>query len=300
MITPDAGPPSGGQACMRWSPGRVQTWRRPADGGFDAARYTVRAIAEAPARRYVTARHYAGDAWPAARLRYGLFDRAAGGELAGAAVLGIPASARVLTGVFAGLEPYRESLELSRFVLSPQVPSNGETWFLARAFALAAVEGVRGVVSFADPVPRLREDGTQVKPGHIGLIYAASGAVYTGRGTARTLKLLRDGTVLSDRALQKVRRREAGHEYVERLLISRGARPPRAAENPARWLAQALADAGVRKTRHHGNHRYAFRLGTTRPERAAVTIALPVLRRPRQPDPGPPAQLDLDLTTLQP
>jgi hypothetical protein len=32
-------------------------------------------------------------------------------------------------------------------------------------------------------------------PGHVGTIYAATNAVYTGRATARTVKLLPDGTV---------------------------------------------------------------------------------------------------------
>ena len=33
---------------------------------------------------------------------------------------------RVLTAVFPDLEPYAESLELSRFVLADSVPANGE------------------------------------------------------------------------------------------------------------------------------------------------------------------------------
>jgi hypothetical protein len=292
------GSPAAARSCMRWAPGRTQTWRRPEDGGFDASRYAVAPISEPAARQFVTARHYAGDSWPSARLRYGLFDTAAGRNLVGAAVLGIPVAGAVLTGVFPGLAPYEESLELSRFVLSEQVPSNGETWFLARAFALAAADGIQGVVSFADPVPRLREDGTQVKPGHVGLIYAASGAIYTGRGTPRTLKLLRDGTVLSERALQKVRRQERGHEYVERLLVAHGARPPRAGQAPAAWLAEALDSAGIRRLRHQGNHRYAFRLGLSRRARAAVPVALPALPRPRKPDPCPPDELDLGLARL--
>jgi hypothetical protein len=33
------------------------------------------------------------------------------------------------------------------------VPANGESWFLARCWEMAARQGVRGVVSFSDPVP---------------------------------------------------------------------------------------------------------------------------------------------------
>jgi hypothetical protein len=94
----------------------------------------------------------------------------------------------------------------------------------------------------------------------------------SSRGTPRTLTLLPDGTVFSDRAAQKVRRQDCGHDYAERQLTSLGARPPRAGESPATWLAEALAAAHARKTRHPGCHRYAFPIGTRR-QRAAVTIA---------------------------
>ncbi len=65
---------------------------------------------------------------------------------------------------------------------------------------LAATAGVRGLVMFSDPLPRTRADGAVVMPGHVGTIYQAANSVYTGRSTPRTLTLLPDGTVFSDRA----------------------------------------------------------------------------------------------------
>ena len=59
---------------------------------------------------------------------------------------------------------------------------------------------------FSDPLPRTRADGTVVMPGHLGTIYQAANAVYTGRGTPRTLTLLPDGTVFSDGAGSPTRR----------------------------------------------------------------------------------------------
>jgi hypothetical protein len=153
-----------------------------------------------------------------------------------------------------------------------------ESWFLGQCARLAAATGVRGLVMFSDPVERRRADGTVIMPGHVGVIYQASNAVYTGRATARTLALLPDGTVFSDRAAQKIRTGERGHDYAERRLVALGARPRRPGENPAAWLAEALPAARARKIRHPGNHRYAFRLGTTRRARANVTIT---------PRPGP-------------
>jgi hypothetical protein len=233
--------------------------------------------------------HYSGT-WPAAARRYGLFDLA--GELLGVCVLGIPMSAAVLTNVFSDLEPMVEALELSRLVLANEVPANAETWFIARVFADAADAGVRGVVAFADPVPRL-VDGQLVFPGHRGAVYMAKGATYLGRATPRTLTVLGDGRVLSDRSAQKVRQDERGHEHVERQLVKLGADPRRPAQPGAQWLAEALGQVRATRLRHRGNHRYAFRLGRTARERARIRIALPSGPYPSSVDAVPPTQLRL-------
>jgi hypothetical protein len=199
----------------------------------------VTEISEPAAKAYVLGHHYSGS-YPAASQRYGLVELAAG-RLAGVAVLSVPAQARVLTGVFADLEPYVQSLELGRFVLDDEVAANGESWFLGQVCRMAAERGTRGLVSFSDPLPRQLSDGTVIMPGHVGTIYQATNATYTGRGTARTLTVLRDATVFSDRAAQKVRAQVKGHEYAEQLWVAHGARVRRAGESPAGWLAQAAA-----------------------------------------------------------
>ncbi|NKY05623.1 hypothetical protein HF998_01185, partial [Cellulomonas hominis] len=266
-----------GTACQRWS-GGSHSFVRTRDGGFDPARYAVEPLPEAAAKAYVTTHHYSGT-YPAAAARYGLYlHEPDGPALVGVAVFGIPAQAKVLTAVFPDLAPYTQSLELSRFVLegprggAVRAPANSESWFLARCFEHLAARGVDGVVSFADPVPR-RVGGTTLFPGHIGTIYQASNARYTGRGTARTLTVLPDGTTLTARAQQKVRAREQGHGYVERRLIALGATVPRAGQDPADWLAAALHEVGAARVRHGGCLRYAFT--TSRTARRRTRIALP-------------------------
>jgi len=260
-------------ACMRWKPGRVQSWRRPSDGGFNPASYGVQAIPDdTTAEDFVTRLHYSGS-YVNARQRYGLFDLTGPQPiLAGVAVLSVPSNKLVLTNVFPKLTAYYESLELGRFVLVDAVPANGESWFLAEVRRLAAATGIRGIVSFSDPVRRTTLAGQEVMPGHWGLIYQASNAVYTGQSTKRWEWLLPDGTVFSARTAQKIRKQEKGHLYAERLLMAHGARPPRAGERPADWLATALDQARARKFVHPGKHRYAFAAGTTRRARQAVTI----------------------------
>ena len=294
-VLPELDPAS--DSCLRWH-ARHGSWVRRSDGGFDAACYRVETIDEATAKAYVVAHHYSGT-YPAASRRFGLFydDPGDGAQLVGVCVFGIPTSAAVLTNVF-DLEPYVESLELSRLVLEGppeqavraagpvrggRAPANSESWFLRRCFSELAVAGVRGVVSFADPVPRRRADGTAVVAGHVGIVYQASNALCLGRATPRSLLVLPDATTLNDRAIQKVRRRERGHEYVERRLVALGARTPHAGEDMAVWLAGALEDAKVRRLRHRGNWRYAFRLGDRR-QKAAVRVLGANAPYPKHPD----------------
>jgi hypothetical protein len=227
----------------------------------------VEAVDELTAKQYVRSNHYSGS-YPAAQYRYGLYEA---GEMVGVAVLGVPMTNRVLTNTFPDLEPCVESVELSRLVLADRVPSNGESWFLARCFTEAAAAGVRGVVTFADPVPRSLGDRL-LFPGHIGLIYQASNARYCGRATPRTLTLLPDGRVFSDRSAQKVRRNERGHEHVERSLVALGARPRRSSDDGAQWLRDALDDVKATRLRHAGNHRYAFAIGS-RAQRRRLVVA---------------------------
>ena len=257
--------------CQRWRDGRA-SWRDVrTDEPVRRGRYRAVPLPEATARRYVLAHHYA-KSMPAARLCYGYFDNE-DGHLAGVAVLGVPMSERVLTSAFR-LEPYVESLELSRFVCGTEVPANGESNFLGQMFDLAAEAGVRGLVCFADPVERRRADGTLVKPGHVGIIYRATNALYAGRSTPRSLTVLPDGTVFSARAASKVRRRERGWRYAVDQLVAYGAVAPRGAEDMAAWLRAALADVGARRLRHPGNHRYLFVLGRNPGERRSVELAM--------------------------
>jgi hypothetical protein len=80
--------------------------------------------------------------------------------------------------------------------------------------------------------------------------------------------------VFDDRTAQKIRKQEQGHEYAERRLTEMGARPMRAGERPAVWMARALDEVGVRRVQHPGKHRYAFRLGADARARAQVRLGM--------------------------
>ncbi len=242
-----------GCAPQRWRD-RRDSYRPADDERFEPAAHEVAAIADdATAKRFVTEHHYSAS-YPAARFRFGLYRSA---ELVGVAVFSVPCHPAVGQRVFGG-QP-NESVELGRFVLLDSVRCNGESWFLARCLAELRQLDLRGVVSFSDPCPRTRADGSLVFPGHLGIIYQASNAVYLGRTRTRSKLLLPDGTELPARAISKVRNGERGADGVARRLEAAGAPSAPAAGPSTAWLDRALA-AVTRRQRHTGNHRYCFPL----------------------------------------
>ncbi|WP_430786977.1 hypothetical protein [Actinoplanes sp. G11-F43] len=153
---------------------------------------------------------------------------------------------------------------------------------MRRVLGAAAEHGLRGVVAFSDPMPRPMVG----MHGHVGDLYRAYGAAYCGRATARTLTFLPDLTVFPDRSAQKIRRQEQGAAGQIRRLVELGATPPPPGLADAGWLRDALAEIGVIRVRHRGNHRFVFRLGG-RVTRRHTPLGLDVLAYPLIPDPAP-------------
>jgi site-specific DNA-cytosine methylase len=181
---------------QRWRAGRASY--RPAGEVVDVRRLDVAVLDnDTTPRAFVEAHHYSRS-YPAARRRFGLYR---GADLVGVAVFSQPVS-EALLDCLPGERLAR--LELGRFVLLDDTGANAETWFLGPCFEALRAEGFAGVVSLSDPVARVDQAGAATFPGHVGTIYQAHNAVFLGRATARTLRLLPDGTVLNARARQKL------------------------------------------------------------------------------------------------
>ncbi|RKR92699.1 hypothetical protein BDK92_7177 [Micromonospora pisi] len=286
--------------CQRWTNGK-SLWLPTGDERFNPKRHTVRAIPEQVARAFISTHHYS-HSYPAARLRYGLFE---GCHLVGVAVIGQPMHRQVTGKPFPTLG--KTAAELSRFVLLDPVPPPAESWLLGRVFRLAAADGLRGLVAFSDPMPRLAINGQLIMPGHVGTIYQATNGRYTGRATRRTLVVLPDGTVFSERSLQKIRGCERADGEPMSRLVTYGAEPfspylppvgwlpgewnrlDRWADLDLRgrrkvWLKHALTSIGARRARHRGNHRFVWPLGD-RSQRRRTVIALDAQPYPKTTDP---------------
>ena len=186
-------------AAQRWT-ARRSVFVRPNGAEFRPHAWDVAEIPDdTTARAFVEAHHYSS-AYPAALRRFGLYHLA---RLVGVAVFSQPMQADALRPF-----PRDAAMELGRFVLLDEVPFNAESWMVRRT--LESLRGVDGVVMFSDPEPRTDAAGAVTFRGHYGTIYQASGAVYAGRATPRTLRLLPDGTVVSARTLSKIRACERG------------------------------------------------------------------------------------------
>jgi hypothetical protein len=258
-------------ACQRWRD-RRDTYR-PAGEPIVTRHYEVAAVAtDREARGFVERHHYSGS-YPAARARFGLYR---GAELVGVAVLSQPASQAALQAALPLPIPMTARTELGRFVLLDDVPANGESFFLARVFELAKARGFLAIVAHSDPEPRTRSDGSVVFPGHVGTIYQATNALYRGRTVARTWRLLPDGTVLSARALSKLRARDRGWPYVVDLLVSHGASEP--AGDWAAWCTAAVRSVS-RTYRHPGTHRYVWSLERSLRRHLAASAPYPKQKR---------------------
>lgn len=258
--------------CQRWRTGR--TSYRPAGEPIDPRRYEVAPLAgDAVARAFICQHHYSG-AYVAPRRRFGLYR---GEQLVGVAVFSVPAGPEVL----AILPDPEASAHLGRFVLLDDVPANGETFFLARCFEQLRREGFSGALAFSDDIPRSTLAGDRVFRGHLGTIYQAHNAVYTGRGAPRTLRLLPSGQVFSDRAAQKIRKRDEGWRYAVQQLVDAGAVPLADDEDARAWLRMWQRRV-TRALRHPGCHRYIWPLD--RATRLAIPERFKELNRNREPD----------------
>jgi len=257
-------------ACSRWF--RRCAHYRPAGEVVDVSRYEVALHARhAPLKAFVEEHHYAGT-WPATRFAFGLHDR--GGEFVGVAAFSVPVRDAVLRPLPIGAD----AVELGRLVLLDRVPSNAESFFVARCNEVLRREGIAGAVTFADPHPRTNVAGEVVKPGHLGVIYTALSAVYLGPARPHTLLLLPDGRSFNRRTLAKIRRRDRGWRYAVDQLVSAGAGEPWA--NLDAWMEHTLATL-IRREPHPGCLKYALPFDARVRRALPASKPFPKVSRPR-------------------
>jgi hypothetical protein len=235
------------QLCLRFE-GRRGGYRQAGEP-IRTHEYDVGAIPRETAKAFVLEHHYSRT-FPAGVRNYGLLHRE---QLVGVAVFSVPMHPAVLA-------PFRQddALELGRFVLRLEVPGNGESWFLGRAFELLRRDGLAGVASFSDPEPLDTVDGQVVFRGHVGTIYQAHNGCYTGRSRAQVRHVLPDGRLFSGRTISKIRNGEQGWRGGAAVLAALGAGdPPEDADDRRSWLSAAL-ERFTRRRPHPGNHKYLW------------------------------------------
>lgn len=247
---------------------RSQRWRDrrdafvPSSTTIDPSTLSVDVVdCHRVAKPFVERHHYSGS-FPASRLSVGLFRNGTAGrsDLVGVATFSQPIN-NASVPCHAGLDDHLQGVDLGRLVLLDDVAGNGETWFLSRAMKALRRErpGILSVVSYADPMTRRAPDGTLVKPGHVGQVYAVMGAAYRGRTKPRSETITPDGQLFSERALTKIRNGESGRAYAIAQLVARGAPSPIGDDGRA-WLEGLRQSGFLSKRRHNGNHVYVFEM----------------------------------------
>lgn len=138
----------------------------------------MRQVSGKVGREFIKKHHYSGGCHNGP-MCWGLFD---GETLVGVCAFATPNSENVRASVF-GKEHVDRVTELHRLVVLDQTPTNTESWFIVRALAglLVYRPQLWAVLTFAD--------GTE---GHVGVIYQATNATYTG--TTGRARFYRDTT----------------------------------------------------------------------------------------------------------
>jgi len=216
---------------------------------FDPSRFGVEPIDTADARTFVETHHYSGT-FPVEIASYGLFESKpnARAALVGVAVFSIPVNTpAALTAL---LEPGQTVCDLGRFILNDHVLANAETWFLTRAYRALRQDKTLAdgrtprfpfSTSYSDPCPRPSFDRI-IFSGHVGIVYQAKNAWYTGRSRPRSLCLTRSGAVLSDRALSKGGRQRRTPRLCAAARVRCAAAASRRIRRP---LSRARVDRGA-------------------------------------------------------
>ena len=233
---------------QRWRLGRC-LYRIP-DECINTREYEIEEThSDTIVREFIRTHHYLRTT-PPAHYRFCL---RRGSELVRVAVYAHPTNDRSITSSLGCA--VCEGVELSRLVLLNEVPGNGESFFVAECHRRLRKRGLAGVVSFSDPQPRQTSDGSFIMPGHVGTVYQALSGRFVGRSATRTLRLLPDGSVLSDRALQKLRAGEPGTRAIRESLATLGVHLP---PGPIGEALNPLLDRYTRRLRHHGNYKYLW------------------------------------------
>jgi len=233
-----------------------QRWRarrdfyRPAGEEINTREYEIAGTRSDRIVKNFIAEHHYLQTTPPARFRFCLYK---GEQLVGVAVFAHPTNDRTITGMFGCAA--NEGVELSRLVLLDEVPGNGESFFVGHCMRTLKALGLAGVVSFSDPVPRRTVSGVLIKPGHCGTLYQALNGHFVGRSSPRNLRLLADGTVLSDRTIQKLRAGEPGTGSIRERLGQLGIRLP---DGPVGPELTALLNKHTRSLPHPGNFKYVW------------------------------------------
>ena len=244
------------EVTQRWKGGRDSY--RPAREVIVPNEYEVKVIEQRDAKSFIVTHHYSRT-FPAQRLSIGLIWH---GEIVGVCTFSVGAQRRAVKRWTAQEDP-NSAVELGRLVLLDEVPANAESFFIARCFRILKDRkpGIDSVYSYADPTERTDMHGVTVKPGHLGIIYQATNALYKGRSSAENLLLDPKGRPISRRSICKIKHHTRGWApQWERIREYSTFEAPPTLDEWRDFLADLRSCSRLRVVPHTGNHVYVWHL----------------------------------------
>jgi hypothetical protein len=221
----------------RWRKGKLYQARDNTFHSEDHELLTPETIDLGEARRFVAEHHYLAGLPDSIRFVYGLWHKPSG-QLVGVAAFGSPAYPHVLPSSFPGVKHLTQvGSELVRLVLLDEVPKNGESWFVGAAFKDLRQRDQQAVISFSDPAA-----------GHVGGVYKALGAGYTGQSKKdRGWTYLDTGTPVTPNDRSKLKAacpvHRAAYKKKEARLLKKHAAQLRGSKKAAAAAKKAIKNA---------------------------------------------------------
>lgn len=239
---------------QRWREGR-DSYELPREPLRTSEYEVVELEGEAEARAFLEAHHYL-KRLPAARRIFAVYRHV---EMVGLCVYAQPGHNKSGTNVFGG--SHLNSVELKRLCLLEGTPYNLCSHFVNQTFNVLkrTDRGLRGVITYSDPMRRVTLDGRVITPGHVGSTFQALSGVFLGRSRARRIKVLPDGSTFNERTIQKILKRQSGWKGGVRQLVDAGADAPAEGADLYEWLEFWLPQL-TRAYPHPGCFKYAFPL----------------------------------------
>lgn len=211
-------------------------------------------VTDSIAKSFVLDHHYS-NSFKKSILNLALFSE---NSLLGIASFGTSNSSVIFKNLFN--VPQNQGLELTRFVLAPNLPRNTASFFLAKSikYIKTYLSSFKILISYADPLPRLAPDNSPIHIGHVGYIYQAANFKFIQSSYPKTTHYNFLGQELSNRLVSNLLSSNSHNSSAISYLINISNLLPHHNQFAKDYISSVKSS--LNKIRHHGLYLYALPL----------------------------------------